>query len=271
MSDAAADLVRSDQYPIDRVDDPSRTELIKRLRAELDSRQICVLPDFITELAREGLIAEAMERLPQAYRNRSHRTCFLSREADPSVPADHPRNTFFDASYRMMAYDLFGEGTALRRLYRWPALSAFVAEVVGAKRLYLNEDRYQPANVLAYGDGDQSTWHFDRGNDFTVTLMLQAPEAGGAFELAPEILDEDDPSMSRLAALLAGRSSDVTRVDRVPGALVIFRGDRSVHRVAPVKGDTLRLMAVMVFEPKPGVIGRPEVNLTVYGPRVATA
>ncbi|MSP81603.1 MAG: 2OG-Fe(II) oxygenase [Alphaproteobacteria bacterium] len=271
MNDDASDLIRLDLYPIGDRANPRRAALVERFKADLDARQVCVLSDFITKEARQRMIGDALAILPKAYRNRSHRTCFLNRNGDPSVNENHPRNTFFDASYRMMAYDLFDADMALPRFYRWPAIRELVADVVGAQRLFLNEDPYQPANVVAYGDGDQSTWHFDRGNDFTVTLMLQAPEAGGVFELAPEVLDDDDPDMRRLADVLQGRSRDVISVDRVPGALVIFRGDRSAHRVSPVKGDTLRLMCVMVYEPKPGVVGRPEVNATVYGPRTSQA
>ena len=62
----------------------------------------------------------------------------------------------------------------------------------------------------------------------------------------------------------------VVEVPREPGALVIFRGCTSVHRVTEVEGETDRLMAVMVYENELGVTGDPEVNRTVYGPRVAS-
>jgi hypothetical protein len=174
-------------------------------------------------------------------------------------------------SYRMMAYDLFGPGCALPAFYQWEPLRRFVADILGESELYLNADPYQPANVLCYGEGDRSTWHFDRGNEFTVTLMLQEPEGGGIFEIAPEILerqDDDGVDMSALAGVLRGDKTNVIQVPRAPGSLVIFRGDRSVHRVSPIEGDRLRLMAVLVYEQKPGVMGRPEVNATIYGPRV---
>ena len=58
-------------------------------------------------------------------------------------------------------------------------------------------------------------------------------------------------------------------VPREPGALVIFRGCTSVHSVSPVEGDRERLMAVFVYEDRPGVVGDPDVNRTVYGPRTA--
>lgn len=267
----AASLIRRDLYPLDEADNPQRAATIARAKADLDRDQICVLENFITEDARRRMIDDVMAILPQAYPNRSHRTCFLSQHPDPNLPADHPKNTFFDASYRMMAYDLFDADGALPAFYQWEPLRDFVAGLLGEPELYLNADPYQPANVLCYGDGDRSTWHFDRGNEFTVTLMLQEPEGGGVFEIAPEILerqDDDSVDMTPLAGVLHGDKTNVISVPRAPGSLVVFRGDRSVHRVSPIEGDRLRLMAVLVYEKEPGVLGRPEVNATIYGPRV---
>ncbi|MBN36549.1 MAG: hypothetical protein CMM46_17575 [Rhodospirillaceae bacterium] len=113
------------------------------------------------------------------------------------------------------------------------------------------------------GDGDRPTWHFDRGTELTVTLMLQDAEAGGDFDIAPAIWPHDDTDPAPLRTVLEAQRSDlVRRVPCSPASIVIFRGDRSVHRVSEVTGDHLRMMAVMVYEEKPGVVGRPDVNAT---------
>lgn len=268
----ASDLIRLDLYPLDRPGDPRLSEIVGRAKAAIDANQYCVLEDFITAEAREAMVAEALATLPMAHTNRSHRTCFLNQKPTPDRPDDHPMNMFFDARYRMMAFDLFDPEGPLPRFYGWKPIREMIAGILGIPVLYMNEDPYQPANIICYGDGDRSTWHFDRGNEFTVTLMLQEPEAGGVFEIAPEIWPDDETDPAELREVLLERGGDrVKRVDRVPGSLVIFRGDHSVHRVTEVSGDRLRLMAVMVYEEKPGVVGRPEVNATVYGPRVVQA
>ncbi|MDA0219922.1 MAG: hypothetical protein O3B22_10125 [Proteobacteria bacterium] len=268
----AADLVRLDLYPLDKPGDPRLEAVIAKARADIDRDQVCVLENFITEAARKAMVDEAMATLPLAHTNRSHRTCFLNQKPNPDRPADHPMNMFFDARYRMMAYDLFDPAGPLPRFYGWKPVREMIAAILGLPELHLNDDPYQPANIICYGDGDRSTWHFDRGNEFTTTLMLQEPEGGGVFEIAPEIWPDDEHDPADLRRVLLEQGGDlVRRVDRVPASLVIFRGDRSVHRVTEVKGERLRLMAVMVYEDRPGVIGRPEVNATVYGPRVAAA
>jgi hypothetical protein len=38
-------------------------------------------------------------------------------------------------------------------------------------------------NAMQYGAGEGLNWHFDR-SEFTTTLLLQAPKAGGAFVLS---------------------------------------------------------------------------------------
>jgi hypothetical protein len=155
----------------------------------------------------------------------------------------------------------------LPRLYNDPATTRFIADIVGAPMLYPSADRYQPVNVLCYAAGDNSAWHFDSSNAFTMTLMLQSAETGGDFEIVPNTRSDDDPMYDELAQVLRGDRRRVVTVPRTPGALVIFRGCNSVHRVTTVAGNQPRLMAVFVYETEPGVVGDPEVNETVYGPR----
>jgi len=265
----ASDLVRRDLYPLDALDSPRMAEVIAEARADLDRRQFCVLPDFVTDEARAAMVAEANAAMPDAYVNRSRRTCFLNQNPAPDRPDDHPMNLFFDTRFKIVAFDQFPDEGPTVRLYGWRPVREMIAAIVGLDELYMNEDLYQPSVVLGTRNGDSSPWHFDRGNAFTVTLMLQEPEEGGVFEIVPEIWPDDDADPAELLDILHDRSREgVHSVRRVPGSMVIFRGNRSVHRVTTVEGDTMRLMMVMSYEDRPGVIGRPEVNASVFGPRV---
>jgi len=200
-----------------------------------------------------------------AHHIRDRRNCYLQRDLDPALPEDHPRNLLFDTSSRMIAYDLIPAGSPLKTLYHWAATRRLVADIVGAEALYDNVDPYQPANMLCFEDGDRASWHFDSGNAFTVTLMLQAPEAGGAFEMVPNARSDRDPNHDYLRTVLQGeRPQNIVEVAREPGSLCIFRGCNSLHRVSPVAGGVLRVMGVLVYETEPGVVGDPEVNETVY-------
>ena len=185
MSQIQNQIVNLAAYPIADRDAAERARVVDRYRRELERQQYCVLPDFVQPEVCDRLVLEVNERLPNAYGNRSRRNCYLQRQGNAELADDHPANLLFDASYRMLAYDLFEEGTLLRALYTWAPLRRFVADIVGAENLYLSEDPYQPANVLCYGPGDRSAWHFDSTSAFTMTLMLQAAQAGGDFKIAP--------------------------------------------------------------------------------------
>ena len=81
-------------------------------------------------------------------------------------------------------------------------------------------------------EGDEHGWHFD-GNDFVVSLLLQAPENGGAFEFAPYIRDEGKENYAAVAAAMDGVPGSVRQKTVRPGTLMIFCGRRALHRVTP--------------------------------------
>ncbi len=254
------------RYPLNSQDPSSATELITGCREQLDRQQYCSLPGFIVADAIAQLVDECQGLLEQANPARSLRNCYLQRDKSPEFDEQHPRNIFKPASYRMIAADLLAENSALKQLYYWPMFQKMVASIVGCERLYPSEDRLQPVNVICYEDGDQSAWHYDSTNAFTMTLMLQSALDGGLFELAPNTRNgPDDEDIPYMQAVLGGDRTGVETVSREVGELTIFRGCNSLHRVSPVRGDQLRMMTVLVYEEEPGIRGDPEVNLTVYG------
>lgn len=259
------DIINLQRYPIENPEDPRYAAITNRFRQELDTQQYCVLPEFMTEAALAKVLAEVDSIKQSAYRNTSKRNCYLYREGEPDLPVDHPKNIFLEASYSMIGNHLLPETSLLKEMYHWSGMMRFVADIVGAKALYPNIDQYQPVNVNCFGTGDQSAWHFDSWNAFTMTLMLQAAESGGDFEIVPNIRTDDDPRYDDVKKLLKGDRSRVITVPREPRALVIFRGCNSVHRVTPVAGTRQRLMSVFVYEPAPGIGGDAKVNATVYG------
>jgi len=268
MSASAENLPPIDftRYPLDGNDPAAIDALVERCRSELDSRQYCSLPGFFRADAISDIVRATEPLLELANRADSWRNCYLQRDKDASLAEDHPRNIFNHARYRMIPADLFPETSALKLLYYWPPFQRMVAAIVGVPRLFPNEDPLQPVNAICYGDGDESAWHYDSTNAFTMTLMLQAAQQGGLFELAPNTRNGPaDEDIAYMQEVLVGDRGRVDAVSREPGELTIFRGCNSLHRVTPVQGDRLRMMAVFVYEEEPGIRGDPEVNQTVYG------
>ena len=49
------------------------------------------------------------------------------------------------------------------------------------------------------------------------------------------------------------------------GALVLFRGRNSMHRVTPVEGDVTRMLAVLAYNTQAGVSLSESARKTFYG------
>lgn len=258
-------IVDLSRYPLDRPDSATWHELVERKRADLAQRQYCTLPGFLLDDQRRKVISAIEGRLEQANRADNERNIYLERARTESLPDDHPKNFFNRGCYHMFGAHLLDSDSPLKTLYFSEMMQSFTAAVVGVDMLYPSDDLYQPVNVLCQGEGDRSSWHFDSSNAFTMTLMLQASESGGCFEIAPNTRSSEDPNYAGVAKLLQGDRKGVESVSRSEGELVIFRGCHSAHRVTPVEGRRRRLMCVMVYENSAGVVGDPVVNETVYG------
>jgi hypothetical protein len=126
------------------------------------------------------------------------------------------------------------------------------------------EDPLARVNCMSYGPGECLNWHFDR-SEFTTTLLLQAPEAGGAFEYRTDLRSDDDPNYDGVARMLNGEDPEVRSLTLTPGALNVFRGKNTAHRVTPVDGARNRVIAVFSFYDRPGVLFTEEERVGFYG------
>ncbi|MBI1860758.1 MAG: hypothetical protein HYR96_07565 [Deltaproteobacteria bacterium] len=71
-------------------------------------------------------------------------------------------------------------------------------------------------------------------------------------------------------ALLDGSPEGVVHLEMQPGALVLFEGRHSIHRVTAIGGKTPRLVALLGYDTRPDVRGTEHLQYMRYG-RVATA
>ena len=155
-------------------------------------------------------------------------------------------------------------GTAIRQVYEWPPLCRFLAAVLGKDRLYPMADPLARLNIMGYGDGEGIGWHFDRAR-FTVTLLLQAPEGGGQFEYRRDLRSADDPNYEGVARLLSGKDSAVGTLPLAPGTLNLFAGKLAAHRVTPIEGARMRMIAVLSFMEQPDVMFGAADRIQFYG------
>ncbi|MEZ5714302.1 MAG: 2OG-Fe(II) oxygenase [Paracoccaceae bacterium] len=214
------------------------------------------------EVARNAAETLAPRFATQAFRHqRAHNIYFLKEV--PGLPPDHPALQVFETSNDTLCWDQQA-GSAMDRLYRWPAFAGFLAATMGKPALFPMADPLAGLNTMAYGPGQALNWHFDR-SEFTTTLLLQAPEAGGAFVYRSDLRTDDDPNYNGVARLLAGDDPEVKTLTLSPGTLNVFRGKNTPHRVADVRGERARVISVFSFFDRPGVRFSDEERIGFYG------
>ena len=265
------DWVDLAQYPIDKLDSPQARAFIDECKAKLADSNSCVLPSFVKVEALGALQQEAKTLARDAFfYEKGGLNCYRTGD-DPRYPTDHPRRLFYEVKEGVVAYDQFAEDSSLKRVYLWQPLADFLARVFGKGALYPFGDPFQALNIMVLRENPSDMgmgWHFDE-NEFTVTLMIQPPEAGGEFEFVPNIRGPWDENYQGVQAILRGGDEGVRRVSLAAGTLALFRGGFSLHRVAPVTGQTDRLQCIMTFEKEPEQRASEESSINIYGPRVA--
>ena len=265
-------LIDLGRYPIDDLESERGRAMVAGFRRDLQVAGCCTIPGFLTPQVAATLAAEAEADAlaPRAWAGIGEATPYYGK-IDPDLPddlpTDHPRLRTTPRVMVQVAYDLIPETSGLRRLYLSAGLPKFLAAVLGTERLHPMACRYQAVNISVMGAGGCQNWHFDSSN-FTITLMLQKPETGGEFQCVPFLRDETDENYEGVARVLDGDRKGLLTIPLEAGTLMIFQGHRSLHRVSEVGGQVKRLLTIMHYDTRPGLIGKHEVNRKLYGPRV---
>lgn len=260
------DIVDLDRYPLGMPADMAYAKLVTSCRGSIAERGAAVLENFVREPALAQARAELEPVLGNAfYKTKTHNPYLVAD--DPAFSPDHPRNALQTTDSATLAYDFIAPEMILERLYRWDRFAPFVADVLGFDALYPYVDALSPVNVLVYPPGTRTSWHFDAAS-FVVTLILQQGEGGGVFEYAPFVRTDDDPGFDAIAPILTGETEPPGTLAQPAGALVIFKGHHTLHRVTAVTGGRDRLVGVFSLSPEPGRATDAHNQQTFYG-RVA--
>lgn len=260
-------MIDLDRFPVDDIDSPAGRVVVERFAAELRDAGLCRLEGFLRPAAVETLCAEA-ERLAvgASYALKSCNPYFTKK--NPDLPDDDARNIMTPRCLGMVAGDLIPEESGLKMLYRWAPLHRFLTAILGQGQVHELADPYQCLNISVMPEGPGHNWHFD-DPDFVVTLMLQKPEVGGAFECVPNLRSPENENYAGVRDVLLGARDKINVVPFQPGTLMIFRGRYALHRVSPVEGGRLRLIAVLSYSTQRGYLGSDLANRLVYGERTA--
>ncbi|MGI9373659.1 MAG: HalD/BesD family halogenase [Hyphomicrobiales bacterium] len=233
-------------------------------KAQLDATGVLAMKGFINADALRELVDEANQLSSRAFFRPDTHNVYLSPPSS-DFPDHHPRNRLVSSSKGCVCDDEVPSGSKLRALYDSEVFKAFLCRVLGEQVLYPYADPLSSINVHYARAGEELGWHFDNSS-FALTLMLQSPEEGGEFEYVPALRDADNGEMNYegVAKVLDGDETPL-QLSMPAGTLVLFRGRNALHRVAPVKGNTTRILVVLAYNAQPDVSLSESARMTFYG------
>lgn len=264
MRFASSDLIDLDRYPI-ATPGPARDAVLAQVRGDLEARGCAVLKDFLTPAGITAAVAEAESVADKGHRSYSRTNAYFTKD-DPTLPENDPRRQFFDRSNAFIPADNFPKEGPLRTVFDTQGFDTFIRECLQEPegKFFRYADPLADVIVNAAWEGNGFPWHFDT-NNFTVTLALQNADSGGTFEYAPMIRSSTDENFSEVGKVLSGTSDKVVSLTLEPGDLQLFKGRYSLHRVAPLKGQTPRYVAIFSYVQEEGMVGSVERTQQLYG------
>lgn len=239
-------------------------DFITACRRRLDEDGVVTIPGFLRPQAIADLVAEAEAGSSRAFFTSSTHNVYLT-PPDPSLGPDHVFNRQITSSKGCITSDQVPGESGLHAIYGSPSFRHFIAAIVGEAALYEYADPLSSINVHYAAAGQELGWHFDNSS-FAVTLLLQAPEAGGEFQYVRDLRDADagDLNFAGVEAVLDHRTQAEV-LDVSPGTLVLFRGRNSLHRVTPTIGGRTRILVVLAYNTRPGIALSEAARMTFYG------
>ncbi len=258
MHQSLADIINLEQFPIQN--DAFQSDC----KQKLDENGVLVMPHFLKPAAILSIQSEGEENQNLAYYTVSNHNIYL-KPTDPEYPASHPRNREVSSSKGCITTDQIPADSVLRTLYDAPAFRQFLCTVLDETELYEYADTLSSINLHYASEGQELGWHFDNSS-FAITLMIQRPESGGEFEYVKDVRDADSGEMNyELSGKVLDGEVPTKTLAMDAGALVLFRGRNSMHRVTPVKGNRTRILVVLAYNTEPNISLSESARMTFYG------
>ena len=233
-------------------------------RQALDGDGVLMLKGFLREDVLAALVAEAARNEDQAFFATSTHNVYLTPQ-NPDLGTDHVFNRQVVSTKGCICDDQVEANSPLRMLYDAPEFHSFLCSVLDEAALYPYADPLSSINIHYAPEGKELGWHFDN-SEFAITLLLQKPSGGGAYEYIKDLRDAERGEMN-FAGVEAALDGDLAPIslDIEPGTLVLFRGRNALHRVTPTKGDITRYLVVLAYNGEPGVALSESARQTFYG------
>ena len=252
-----------DRWPVDALDGERGQALVTRCRGELREAGMFSLAGLIRPQALRSAIDEVEPLFDTASFTHAREHNIYFDDDIEGLEAGHPALSRHTTVNRTICGDQIPAST-ITRVYEWQPLIDFLAAALEKPRLYPMADPLGRINVMAYGAGERLNWHFDRA-EFTITVLLQAPDGGGEFQYRSGLRSNSYPNYDGVARLLAGHDERVQALPLAAGTLNVFKGKNTAHRVTPVEGGRARIIAVFSYYETPNVAFSDAERLGFYG------
>ncbi|SFB41428.1 hypothetical protein SAMN05216266_110173 [Amycolatopsis marina] len=260
----AEDVIDTVRYPLGAPESAALQNVVARVRQNLHQFGCSVLPDFIRPALQDRLRRECAEVAPRAYFDVEVVNAYnISTES--RLPKGHPGRTTMERGNAFVARDQIPGNLLIHQLYTNNLFQNFVASCFDLPEVHELADPLSALCLNVVTPGRGHPWHFDT-NEFTVSMLTQEPEDGGAFEYCPNIRSAHAENFDDVSGVLAGHRDDlIRRLPLRPGDLQLFTGRYSLHRVSPVRGETERHSVIFAYSERPGVIGSVSRTKQLFG------
>ncbi|WP_439657522.1 HalD/BesD family halogenase [Lentzea sp. HUAS TT2] len=256
-------VVNTTDYPLTEPDGAAWREVVERTHRDLHTVGCSVLPDFIRPALHEDLRREGAEIAPHAYYDVETVNAY-NIDVDTPLPPDHPGRKTMERGNAFVARDVVPRDAIIHQLYTSEVFQRFVAACFELPELHELADPLSGLVLNVIPPGRAHPWHFDT-NEFTVSMLTQAPEGGGEFQYCPNIRSADEENFDDVRAVLAGDDRLVQRLTLRAGDLQLFKGRYSLHQVSTVRGDRQRHTAIFAYSLRPGVVGTVARTRQLFG------
>lgn len=225
---------------------------------------ILVLENFFDAQTRQRLVDEATALIDQAFFKTVYGNAYL-KDSAPDLPADHCLNLNEETTVGVIAYDQLSPNSCLRAIYQDPQFHQLIERILNRGPLYRYDCELGAINIAVMRPGDYLRWHFDQ-SDFVVSIPLQEADQGGIYEYVRNIKDESNPQYEAVKAIIQGQNPRaIQALHTPPGSLIFFEGRHTLHRVTPIAGEQIRLVALLGYADRSGVKSDPYLRQIRYG------
>lgn len=257
------DFIDLARFPIHDLASPIRQQLVDECRYELETIGCSHVPNFILNSAVESMRDEALRLMSQAFAFEDESNPYFVPD-DTSLPDDHPKRFFERRSSAYINSDLLETHSLLRKIYDSDVVVHFFSDCLNMGPIYRWADPLGRNPYSVMQDSDYFPWHFD-GNDFTVSILVQESDDGGAFEYCPRIRSPNNENFEQVKKILHGDRKGVEVLPLKKGDLQLFKGRYSMHRVTTTKGANPRIIALPSYVTNPYLVNRPHHSAVLYG------